>query len=691
MITLRRIRALFLFLILVTPTFGQGLAWEPANGTTGWSTPVALISEGGSVTAVTAQSGRYRSTDDGDTWRHVGNGPPSPITAILRDGTTLYAGTHGGLFRGTTDGDQWTLLCAEGESVISLAVDGATIFAGAESGRVFRSTDGGGTWRTVFSPDIAAQVRSIVVHGRFVTFIRGTNNMWSSFDGGERWKAYGIGGPHGYAVHVTRRDSLLWAVTNKGVVITSADSGRTWAARGVPEPDNNGVTGVLYDGGDIYVATYFGVFRSPDSAAAWQKVAWLKDEAAVCIEHRGGAMLVGTSGGRVLRVGPASNVEQLNIGLDDPGGPRFLAMHRGALYVGDIGADLLRSTNNGDSWHVVGSFAPGADPVHAFVASDRSFYVVSEDYVLRTRDDGATWDTVPALNPKLWLRMAAAGDVVIAANGANLYRSTDDGDTWTHTTYGPVDAGPTSIAMRGSTILIGTGYDGVFRSSDDGATWAQVKGPTVEGAVTAVALTDRAACLAMSRGEYYRSTNDGVDWTMPVPAPEIGWVSIFESGAGVICGASREWGLSVVCSRDDGLTWVMVGGNPLDPGGDVTSIVVDSSRMFASNGATVVRRSLATLAAPTGGASVSVADGPSVAPNPAATSAVLRFRTARPGGYRLSIVDPLGREQEMAVVSTAEPGEHAETIATGHLSTGTYRVVIRSAEGVHAVPLVVIR
>ncbi len=683
-------RFLFFFLISISPAIGQGLAWESASGTGGWSAPMALYVDGGGITAVTTQSGQYRSTDDCDTWRRVDAGPPSPINTVLREGTTLYAGTRGGLYRGTISGDRWTLLCAEGESVLSVGIDGAVIFAGTESGRVFRSTDRGATWSGVYPAGFVSDVRSIAIRGRFVIFTKGTTDMQASTDDGEHWRAVDVGAFGGYGVNVAWRKGLLWAVTSNGSVITSNDSGAHWRATPSAIPDNNGIRNVLYDGDVIYAWSAVLAHRSVDGGATWEPVDWMRHGAYTCVERRGDTAYIGTTLGHVLRVRPAAPAEWVNIGLD-PVGPRFLAMHRGALYAGDIETDLYRSTNGGGSWHVVGRFAPGADPVNAFVASNRSLYVVADDNVMRTRDDGVTWDTVPSLNPKLWLRMAAAGDVVVAANGANLYRSTDDGDTWRHTTYGPVDAGPTAIAMRGSTILIGTGYDGVFRSSDDGATWARVKEPTVEGAVTAVAFTDRAACLSMARGEYYRSTNDGVDWTMPAPAPEIGWVSIFESGSDVICGASREWGLSVVCSRDDGLTWVTIGGNSLDPPGDVTSIVVDSTRLFASNGATIVRRSLATLAAPGGGAPASAVDGPSIAPNPTATSALLRFRTERPGGYRLSIVDALGREQQIAAAPTAEPGEHAETIATGRLSAGAYRVVIRSSEGVRTVPLEVIR
>lgn len=680
----------FFFLISISPAIGQGLAWESASGTNGWSAPMALYFDGGGITAVTTQSGQYRSTDDCDTWQRVDAGPPSPINTVLREGTTLYAGTRGGLYRGTISGDRWTLLCAEGESVLSVGIDGAVIFAGTESGRVFRSTDRGATWSGVYPAGFVSDVRSIAIRGRFVIFTKGTTDMQASTDEGEHWRAVDVGAFGNYGVNVAWRKGLLWAVTSNGSVITSNDSGAHWRATPSAIPDNNGIRNVLYDGDVIYAWSVVLAHRSVDGGATWEPVDWMRHGAYTCVERRGDTAYIGTTLGHVLRVRSAAPAEWVNIGFDGPC-PPYIIVHHGALYAGETEGDLLRSTNGGDSWHVVGRYAPGHNNTYGLIASGGSIYAVDPNIVQRTRDDGATWDSISALNPKIGLRMTAAGSVVIVANGPDLLRSTDDGGTWSRTTYGPAGAGPASIAARGSMILVGTARHGIYRSIDDGATWTLVKEPGPEGAVGALAFDGSTACAVMSRGEFYRSTDVGATWFMPTPAPEIGLVEMFVTAPGMICGASRAWGLYAVCSRDAGLTWVTVGGDPRDPQGDVVSMATDSTRLFASNGVTIVRRSLATLAAPGGGAPASAVDGPSIAPNPAATSAVLRFRTERPGGYRLSIVDALGSEQQIAAAPTAEPGEHAETIATGRLSAGAYRVVIRSFEGVRTVPLVVVR
>src|SRR5439155_5305792 len=84
----------------------------------------------------------------------------------------------------------------------------------------------------------------------------------------------------------------------------------------------------------------------------------------------------------------------------------------------------------------------------------------------------------PSGSPVFDLAFDGSGGVLVAGGqlygGENLglYRSTDTGATWTELSTLWTTKQARSVAVSGSTIVVGTERDGVFRSTDGGATWA---------------------------------------------------------------------------------------------------------------------------------------------------------------------------------------------------------------------------
>lgn len=109
------------------------------------------------------------------------------------------------------------------------------------------------------------------------------------------------------------------------------------------------------------------------------------------------------------------------------------------------------------------------DPTSGYIfAGGNGFY--------RSRDNGATWsESNTGMD-------ATASPVAMVRSGANLftasldkvYLSTDNGTTWTVRGSGLPQI--LSMGVIGSTLVVGTNVYGVYRSTNDGVTWSPASG-----------------------------------------------------------------------------------------------------------------------------------------------------------------------------------------------------------------------
>ncbi len=212
------------------------------------------------------------------------------------------------------------------------------------------------------------------------------------------------------------------------------------------------------------------------------------------------------------------------------------AASRGAtIYVaGDRGA-LHLSTNGGAAWRPLAS-GTNAD-LHAVTTAGTSggsggnlviaFAVGERGTILRARD-GVTFEARPGADPQASLIAIAATSaaVFVLAQDGHVLRSTNGGDAFVPR-GATQDTLSTAIAIAPSGIFA-AGVDGVYRSTDDGATFTRVVSESVQR--LAVAADGTLYALASTRVTYphthvcgscidvgyetvalYRST-DGATW-----------------------------------------------------------------------------------------------------------------------------------------------------------------------------------
>ncbi len=145
--------------------------------------------------------------------------------------------------------------------------------------------------------------------------------------------------------------------------------------------------------------------------------------------------------------------------------------------------------------------------------SGQMLYASTKSGLFRSSDDGQTWTLVKSTPPNTWAPyniLTIAGGTLFFMSELGVYRSTDLGNSWLE-----IEKKNTQYQIKPQchigTILFGSSENGIFRSSDNGDTWISV-GVTNQS-VNSIIKNGTSLYAGTNQNGVYRSNNNGLSWT----------------------------------------------------------------------------------------------------------------------------------------------------------------------------------
>jgi photosystem II stability/assembly factor-like uncharacterized protein len=552
--------------------------------------------------------------------------PQQPDTLYCGTGeANLSADSHPGmgLLRSLNAGTTWQLLAVADavglpRRIGALAVDpfdpgrllaGGVAHVQGEASGLFVSLDGGVSWARVpfvgdspyFCHDIRFQPGQQGLVYATISALGSKNGIWRSRDSGASWQQLGGGLP---SPDLIGRTSLALAPSDPGVlyaqlsrkgtvlgVYRSADGGDTWASIGgahfagerqmsynnaiVVHPEDAGR--VLCGGVDLH--------RTTDGGQRWEQVTHWDDErgtphyahadhhALVMPTARPGLVYDLNDGGMDCSTDGGSNWENRSNGLaanmfydlevaqTDSNMIAGGAQDNGTLATLDGQADSYFELTGGDGGWVV---IDPTDAMHLFSTSQgmRIFRFRSTDgwrEVSPPEDQFEMW--------MVFLSMDSANRQTVFAGSRRVWRTRNDGDSWTPVSGSLDDSDITALEVAradSARIYAATENGGIFRSTDGGSTWSDNLASTVLPGRTVTRVQSQAdnadivyATVAnFGNSHVFRSSDGGLNWVDigrgELPDAPLLSIALPASHPGrvYVCGDA-----GVFVSDDQGATW----------------------------------------------------------------------------------------------------------------------------------------
>jgi photosystem II stability/assembly factor-like uncharacterized protein len=516
------------------------------------------------------ERGVYRSTDGGATWRSVlykdeNTGAiqvafdPTNSQIVYAD---LWAGRQGpwengawqgpesGIFKSTDGGDTWKKLTnglptfEQGLGRIGFDISRsnpkilyATIDANPQQGGVYRSDDAGESWRKISGDQRlwgrGSDFAEIKAHPKNPEIVFVANiASYKSTDGGKTWTGF-KGAPGGDDYHriwinPDNPDIMIFA-TDQGATIT-VNGGETWSSW------YNQPTAQMY-----HVITdnrwpywvYSGQQESGSAAVAsrgdYGAITW-RDWRTVGVEEYGYVAPDPlnpniTYGGKITRYDWATGQAQ-NIAPEAVRGGKYRFLRTAPVifspvdkktlyYAGDV---LFKTTNGGQSWDVISpdlsrekwevpeNVGVYRSPEMEAMARRGVIYTIAPSHknidtiwagtddglIHITRDGGKNWRNITPPDLKSWAKVSLIDashfddDTAYAAINTfrlddlrpHIYRTHDGGKTWKHIANGIPDGGIVNVVredpLRKGLLYAGT-EQAVYVSFDDGEHWQSLR------------------------------------------------------------------------------------------------------------------------------------------------------------------------------------------------------------------------
>jgi photosystem II stability/assembly factor-like uncharacterized protein len=507
-------------------SFDQGQNWYPRGLKT--ASIRALLTIGTTTQSIYAgtEQGIFRSRDYGNQWEPKNQNLPQSITSLatitLNGIIYIFAGTKGeGVYRLQDETESWQQTTLT-QAITALAVHETTLFAATPGGKVFATQDTGYSWIELDPTAIATEVtaltifqNALVAGTRFAGF---TETDWPRT--GQSLTAASMSESHQFidldAVYPQLLpNSWLVCLDQDQFQPVRAESIRTAIARGftLESPVSRvslrtptaldrfrpQTTIVLAQNELLPLAnlplslnyndrSILEQFQDPignDAIFLDQFVPGLQPGQNVVITGKRPRVQINQVGGLFRCNQPNAPWQRDNQGLTNLNVLSLTTTTKGNYFAGTEQGLFQRS--NQKRWDLIDTAHQpdsGISPnlaiqllytVPAQNDNPETLFAGTETGVLRSRDQGRTWEAIPTLTQIRAITHSNTNGYLFVATENSIFRSTNNGGTWTAIDRDLLAVQVQALAVdREGVLFAGTSTLGIFRSQDDGESWEWV-------------------------------------------------------------------------------------------------------------------------------------------------------------------------------------------------------------------------
>ena len=426
-------------------------------------------------------------------WTPIGpaNATVLALTEDPFNSQTMYVGVYfDGLFRTPNRGATWIPVPGpfSTDTVFGIACDPlhqGTIYVATFQDGLFKTTDGGLSWNSISRGLAELDVEALALDPQQPNvLIAGTGTLaFRSTDAGASWTPIDAAG--GLSARSIWFDpahaGTVYVGTYYNGLMVSSDDGATFLSANF----NQGTILAIHNSpdGSLFAVSTSGIFQLPSGSSRWMNITgdlpWTGIGDVLPVPANPSLLVAGTSTGifiinQAAQAASWSNLASFGTRLlfADVDGEIFAASAYAGLYAtSDIQSPFLLRQQGIQNFFVEGLAAfniGGATSV--FAGTDRGVFVQASG--------ASSWSTSPDLQRTIFsLRQDPnqSSTIYAGTDSGGVYQTVDGGSHWTSMSNGLVPRQVVSIAQFSDVVqvvLAGT-TSGVYRSTDNGLTWSQ--------------------------------------------------------------------------------------------------------------------------------------------------------------------------------------------------------------------------
>ena len=452
------------------------------------------------------QESVFFSNDNGKSWAQIdggltGRGGPRLFTS----GTTLFAQMRRHVFRLKAGENSWTKLAIKDlwktntaeSDITKFVISSEVIYAATVDGGLFRSTDMGNWWQSIKHEAMYDFDGELAALGTTIFYI-GDGRVFHSTDAGNSWAMYNSNLTNQEILSMTvLSENRLYVGTLNGV-FRSADGGKSWTKTNTGII-NTHIEDLVFFRNALYAITSDGIVKSADGGNSWRPIneeLVASDEGVLTVSE--GELYIATN--------------ETNYGLNPST------------------SGIYTLADDGNSWIPVQTNMQSSNNriyvVNQLAISGETFYIVGQnggkEWLYRWRVGEDLWtQLMPQQDLFGWGALAVSGRTVyISTVRGKLFRSVDEGDTWTEVSQNlpnwNQEIGTYDLAFIGETIYAKAGSGGGC-STDGGKTWTPIIVAGLPGGYIEMQLVDRTTLYGTSSHGVFRLTHESDSWERIAP------------------------------------------------------------------------------------------------------------------------------------------------------------------------------